>query len=343
MFSFTMLETFGAALAWVVGALVVGLLVEWLLMRALHAALRRRMDDDAPVVRGIRGVITLWIVLLGIYAALLGLELAPVTLVIARRVLTVLAVLAAIVALNSVVAGLIQLYARHTLGGRQAASIIVVLAQIAIVITGALVILQTLTINITPILTTLGVGGLAVALALQDTLSNLFAGIQIIAARKIAPGDMIKLESGEEGSVTDISWRNTTIRLLSNSMAIVPNAKLASAIVINHDLIDKEFGVSVALRIGYDADLARVEAVTLDVARAVQRDAPGADVAFEPSVSYNAFDDWSVRFSVNLRAAQFSDQFALRHAFIKRLHERYQAEGIVIPLPMQVQVEEPRS
>ena len=76
-----------------------------------------------------------------------------------------------------------------------------------------MIILNQLHVSIAPILTALGVGGLAVALALQDTLSNLFAGFYVAVAGQVRLGDyIVKLDTGEEGYVTDISWRTTTIR-----------------------------------------------------------------------------------------------------------------------------------
>ena len=89
-------------------------------------------------------------------------------------------------------------------------------------------------VSITPIITALGVGGLAMALALQDTLSNLFAGIHILAEHTIRIGDFIRLETGQEGYVEDISWRTTRIRMLPNNMVIVPNSKLAQSVVVNY-------------------------------------------------------------------------------------------------------------
>jgi small-conductance mechanosensitive channel len=103
------------------------------------------------------------------------------------------------------------------------------LTKIVVFAVGILTILETLGIPIIPLFTALGIGGLAVALGLQDTLSNLFAGIQVIAAKQIRPGDYVKLELGEEGYVTDITWRYTTIRSSPNNRIIVPNAKVSSA------------------------------------------------------------------------------------------------------------------
>ena len=117
-------------------------------------------------------------------------------------------------------------------------------------------------------------GGLAVALALQDTLANLFAGFYVTLARQIRVGDYVRLETGEEGYLVDIAWRATRIRMLPNNTVVVPNAKLAQAIVINYHLPDKELAVLVDLGVDYDSDLEHVERVTCDVAREVMRSVP---------------------------------------------------------------------
>ena len=91
-------------------------------------------------------------------------------------------------------------------------SILVTMIELIVYITGALFLLQSFGVSITPLLTALGVGGLAVALALQDTLANLFSGINILLSKQIKMGDFVKLSSGEEGLVIDMNWRNTVIK-----------------------------------------------------------------------------------------------------------------------------------
>ena len=104
-------------------------------------------------------------------------------------------------------------------------------------------------------LTALGVGGLAVALALQDTLGNLFAGLQIVASKQVRPGDYLLLESGQEGSVTDIAWRYTTLRTQSNNLVVVPNAKLGQSIITNFQLPDQPLSVIIEFGVAYSSDL----------------------------------------------------------------------------------------
>lgn len=200
---------------------------------------------------------------------------------------------------------------------------------------GFLIVLNSLGISISPILTGLGIGGLAVALALQETLSNLFSGLHILASRQIRPGDYIRLETGEEGYVVDVTWRNTVIRELPNNLIIVPNSKLAKTIVRNYHMPEKELSVLFQLGVSFDSDLEKVEAVTTEVAKEVLREVRGGVSDFEPVIRYHTFSDFSINFTVILRAKEFTDQYLLKHEFIKRLHKRYRDEGIVIPFPVR--------
>jgi len=196
-------------------------------------------------------------------------------------------------------------------------------------------ILNTLNINITPFITSLGIAGLAVGLALQDTLSNFFAGLYILISKKIKPGDYISLDSGIEGYVEDITWRNTTIRQLPNNIVIVPNSKLASSIITNYYLPEKELAVLVQVGVSYNSDLEKVERVTIEVAKEVMKEVPGGVPNFEPFIRYHTFGDFSINFTVILRAQSYVDRYLVTHEFIKRLHKRYKEEGIEIPFPIR--------
>lgn len=227
----------------------------------------------------------------------------------------------------------VELYGRRlddpSLSGGFARAIV----RVLVLVVGGLVLLDTLHISITPILASLGVGGLAVGLALQGTLSNFFAGLQMVSTRPIRVGDFVKLESGEEGYVTEIGWRATCIRMLPNNTVIVPNSKLADSVITNYHLPEKELAVQVQVGVSYHSDLVQVERVTIEVAREIQQAVQGAIPDFQPLIRYHTFDSSSINFSVVMRAREFTDNFLMKHEFIKRLHARYKQEKIVIPLP----------
>lgn len=244
-------------------------------------------------------------------------------------------ILAGMIVASRLAGGLIARYAgrvpllRRTGGAPRA------VAQGFIVGLGALVLLDTFGISITPILASLGIGSLAVALALQDTLANLFAGLHILADHPIRVGDFIRLESGQEGYVTQIGWRSTRIRMLPNNVVVVPNSKVVNSTLTNYYLPDPELAVLVEVGVHQASDLARVEQVTSAVGREIMQRVPGGIVAFEPFIRYHTFGESSIQFTVVLRAREFVDQYLITHEFIKALQARYRQEGIVIPFPVR--------
>jgi small-conductance mechanosensitive channel len=208
------------------------------------------------------------------------------------------------------------------------------LAQLAVFILGILLILSAVGARITPILTALGVGGLAVALALQDTLSNLFAGFYVAVAGQVRLGDYIKLNTGEEGYVTDIGWRATTIRGLGNNLVIVPNAKLGQAIVTNYYLPEKRLSASLQVGVSYDCDPDHVERVLMEIASGAAAEVPGLLAEPAPSVVFDpGFGDSALGFTLSFQVDEFANQFGVRHELRKRILRRFREEGISIPFP----------
>jgi small-conductance mechanosensitive channel len=213
------------------------------------------------------------------------------------------------------------------------ASILVNITRIAILVIGGLTVLSALEISITPIITALGVGGLAVALALQDTLGNMFAGLQIVASKQIRPGDYLLLETTQEGTVVDIAWRTTTLRTQADNLVIVPNAKLAQAVVTNYRLPADPLAVYTEFGVVYGSDLERVERVAAEVAAEVMAELQPQLPGYEPIVRFRGFGDSQITVLVVLRTTEYGDQYLLRSEFVRRLHARFAAEDIHFPFP----------
>ena len=200
---------------------------------------------------------------------------------------------------------------------------------------GLLVLLGTLGISITPIIASLGITSLAVALALQPTLENFFSGVQLVLDKPFRVGDFIELESGEQGFVDKIGWRSTWIKMLPNNVVIMPNSVLSQSKIINYYYPQKELSVPVDVGVHYDSDLEHVEAVTLDVARQILKTHKWGIADYETFVVYHTFDSSSINFTVMLRAQEYFNRFFIKSEFIKALHKRYAEEGIVIPYPIR--------
>jgi small-conductance mechanosensitive channel len=323
-------------LALISGGLLIGYIFDRILIHKLKShAKRKKWRSGKIIAKGMNWMTLLWFSIAGLYGALINAPMELSFLPFIKKTLLIIVILTATIVLAKIAAGFVDSYAEKAKGILGASSIFKNLTVLVILLLGVLIILQSLGISITPVLTALGVGGLAVALALQDTLSNFFSGLQIIAAKQIRAGDYIELDSGEKGYVTDITWRNTTIRALPNNMIIVPNSKMASVIVINYNQPEKAMSVLVQVGVSYDSDLKKVEEITIDVSKKVLKEVQGGIPEFEPFIRYNTFDDFSINFTVILRAREFVNQYLIKHEFIKRLHERYEKEGIVIPFPIR--------
>jgi small-conductance mechanosensitive channel len=323
-------------LLYIVAGFIAGFIIEKLTVVILKAISKRTTWQlDQVFDTAFRGVLILLFTLTGAYEALRRSNPGPHLLKISEDVLMIVAVLSITMIISRIVVALIATYASKTKGTLPYTSIVVNVTRIVIFALGVLVIFDSLGVSITPILTALGVGGVAVALALQSTLSNLFSGIFILASGQIKPGHFIKLDSGEEGYVVDMTWRSTLIRTLMNNLIEIPNSKLASAVITNYDLPEEEMTISISVGIGYDSDLEKVEKVTLDVARQVMSENPGGVSAFEPIVRYQNFGDSSINLTCSLRVREYESRAVMQHEFIKKLFERYEKEGINIPFPIR--------
>ena len=266
-----------------VATLVVGYAAKRILVRVLRPWAERGKGPAAPIViNALQGQFMVWVLILGTHLAMQSSDLAPAGDAYGRA--HPAGAVDLVCDLHLRAAGRRPdpaITATAAPGALPVTTLTQTLAQLAVVILGILVLLNQLGISITPILTALGVGGLAVALALQDTLSNLFAGFYVAVAGQVRLGDYIKLNSGEEGYVTDIGWRCTTVRASASNMIIIPNNKLGQAIVTNFYLPDKRVAVSIQIGVSYDSDPDLVEAVLLEEAKSAAAELPG--MLAEPS------------------------------------------------------------
>ncbi len=201
---------------------------------------------------------------------------------------------------------------------------------------GLLVLLDYLGISISPMIAGLGLGGLAIALALQPTLGNFFAGAQIVSDKSVRVGDYIELDSGERGYVVDVGWRSTRVRTTYNNMMIIPNSRLLTSIITNYNSPNIEMAVIVESGVSYSSDLAHVEDVALAVAREIIEELPEAVKTLEPWFAYDAFGDSNINFWVWLYAKDRIGSFRVKSEIIKRLHARFAQEGITINYPVRL-------
>lgn len=343
-----------SVMAWVTPvALIVlftllGYVVERITTRwARSLALRLTKRHESVIAGALRGHITFWGFLLGVglalqyvyfrgmlnYVTIPGVSSATMLYQFISDGLVALFIASLTIMLARIISGLIVTSA--TANARPVVSLVTTVTTLLVFVVGFLAVLAIYGVTITPYITALGVGGLAVGLALQATLTDLVSGMLLISSHQVQPGQYVKLPTGEEGYIADITWRTTTIRQLNNNVIIVPNAKMTSSSVTNYHMPERDQPVVVTVTVAYDSDLDLVERVSVAVAQEVMRTVPGGAPDFQPVVRFTALGDYSVTFSVVMQGKQMSDQALITHEFIKRIRRRYREEGIRIPVPIQ--------
>jgi small-conductance mechanosensitive channel len=330
-------------LVWPGLAFVVGTLSAFLL-RAVALTAIRRWARDASVLRAVGDAIRipslLWCLVLGLYLATeVALEFSRLTLRLRNQLGTLLEA-AVILSMTLTLAGLVDTLIGRGPVPRVLGGAVTGLAQttfrIAVLVVGLLVLLSALGVHITPILTALGVGGLAVALALQDTLANLFAGMHLLADRPIRVGDYVKVGEGVEGFVIDVGWRSTRLRGLANNVVVLPNQAVARATITNYNLPEPRMALGVKVSVDHSADPDRVEALLIDEVKRAVGQVPGLLGDPEPEVRLiPGFGEYSLDFTVGFHVAKFVDQYFVQHELRKRIVRRLRVEGVTIPVPVR--------
>lgn len=333
----------------VIGSLVLGWLVKKLVFPILYKLTRKtKWQTDDLIIENISKWVIFWFFIAACFYVLPTLtdyisqsfafrgrkiQITEKDIIILKRILGSLYIFSITSVIANIVAGLLQIRSKTDGSVIVHTTILENIAKSLIYCIGFILILKNFGVEIAPLIAALGVGGLAVALALQPTLSNLFSGLQIIASGKVNTGDFIQLDNGRKGFVRDITWRNTTITTPQNNVIVVPNSKMADSIIENFILEDKNIVFHVDLNVGYESDLTQVEKISIEVAKEVLERTEGSIKDFSPFVRYTLFGENGISLRVYLKVAEFNHQIAVTSEFIKALHERYKKEGIDIPYP----------
>jgi len=316
---------------------ILGFVLKRVVLKLLgKIAIKTKWKGDEIVICAVRGWLIPWSVMLGISLAAEMWNLSERALNVIDKGLLSVAILSVSFVAARICVELFRSHAETIEKVLPATSLTQNIIRITILTLGTLILLNGLGISITPIITGLGIGGLAVALALQDTLSNLFAGIHLTAAKQIKIGDYIRLESGEEGYVADIGWRNVTLKMISNNMILVPNSKLAQSIITNYHFADRKIRLSIPISVSYESDPEKVERVLIDEVKKAAPEVKGLLTDDEPFVRFMpGFGDFSLDFTLFCQVKDFTDMYLVEHELRKRIFKRFRKEGIEIPFPIQ--------
>ena len=309
-------------LGWLLHHIVFGRLRRW------AASTKTRLDDI--LIDSFHGAFMLWILILAIHLATEYSSLPREVTRWSGKVLLALWIISLTMVLARLSGRMIRVYSTKLEGALPVGTLTEVLATLIIGILGGLTLLQQVfEVDIKAILAALGVGGLAVALALQDTLSNLFAGFYVSVARQIRIGDFIKIDAGQSGYVQDIGWRSTTLEEAAGNLIFIPNSKLSQSIVTNYNLPKRNLAVSITVPVAYTSDPSQVERILKEIAAASTDQVPGLLKDPAPTVRLiPGFGETSMDFTLSCHVAEYADQFQVQHELRKRVVLRFHEERI---------------
>lgn len=291
-----------------------------------------RMDDI--IIKAFRTPSVYWCLAIGLQAGVVISDIPVKYIFYLTRAIHIIVILSVTIAAANLSGKIFKNYIQKSNLPIPTTGLAYGLLKGTIIVIGFLIMLSVLGVSITPLLTALGVGGLAVALALQDTLANLFAGIHILMEKSIRVGDFIKLETGQEGYVDDITWRTTRVRMLPNNIVVIPNSKLSQSVVTNYYLPEKRMSLLIAVGVSYSSDPERVEQILVEEAKKAVGEIPGLLGDPAPFVRFiPGYGDSSLDFTLICQVQEFVDQYLAQHELRKRIFKRFREEGIEIPFP----------
>ena len=317
-----------------------GILFGVFFKRFVHSRLKKfaemsNWEGDDILLHSLESQIVLWSFLFSLFLALKDIPMNIEYSIFISKILKIILIASITHALAKLILGVFVLWSKKQAGGLPSTAIFINIVKNTIYVIGLLIILDSLQISIAPMLTALGVGGLAVSLALKDTLSDVCAGLHILLSKKVQPGDFVCLDTGEMGYIQNITWRNTKMLERTNNILHIPNAKLSSAIIKNYDSGDQSFSVKIFMGVDYNSDLEHVERVAMEVAKEIYSSMDEINKKYKPGFKFKGFGESSIDFAIYFRGNKYGDQNPIIHQFIKKIHKRFKEEEIEIPFPVR--------
>ncbi|PKL52136.1 MAG: mechanosensitive ion channel family protein [Nitrospira bacterium HGW-Nitrospira-1] len=311
-----------------------------LIARSIAFRLLHRWADktetkiDDIIIKALKVPSAYWCIAVGLYMGIAFSDVSEKYVFYLTRIIHIIVIVSITIASASLAGKIFRNYIQKSSLPIPTTGLAYGILKGTIFVVGFLITLSFLGISITPLITALGVGGLAVALALQDTLANLFAGIHILVEKSIRVGDFIKLETGQEGYVEDITWRTTRVRMLPNNTVIIPNSKLSQSVVTNYYLPEKRMSLLISISVSYSSDPEKVETILVEEAKKAAGEVSGLLRDPEPFVRFiPGFGESSLDFTLICQVQEFVDQYLAQHELRKRIFRRFKEEGIEIPFP----------
>ncbi len=212
---------------------------------------------------------------------------------------------------------------------REISPLVANLWTVLLIIASIMFVLSIWEVDITPLLASAGIVGVAVALAAKDTLSNFFGSISIFIDKPYKIGDYIVLDMGERGEVVDIGIRSTRIKTRDDILISIPNSIIANTKIINESAPVPNFRIRVPVSVSYGSNIDQVEKILLDIA--IQND--NIQNEPEPRVRFRTFGDSGLHYELLCWTREPAIRGKTIHELNRTIYLKFNEADIIIPFP----------
>ncbi|MCK4859176.1 MAG: mechanosensitive ion channel [Candidatus Omnitrophica bacterium] len=333
-----MIIEFSIFLGIIIISLLLAKLVIYILTKKIaKLAKKTKTELDDLLIVSLKRPLFLIIFGVGIYIAIGQLPLPDKLIIFFKEAFFVFTVLAGVYLILSLCQAVLNWYAKEVAPKTkskfddQFIPLLRKLLKVVIIMIAALIIMEHFKYDIKALVTTLGVASLAIALAVQETLGNVIAGLGIIVDRPFQIGDRIQIPSGEVGDVYEIGLRSVKVLTLDHTMVVVPNAEIAKNRIINLSYPDPKLKLKIPIGVAYGSDLKKVKNILLGIARTL----PEILNKPEPKVYFRKFNDFSLDFLLICWIDSYTNKFAITDDINMAINQKFIEQNINIPFPIR--------
>ena len=325
------------AIAIIVLSFIIAKAVKFLIVNiAPHLVSKTKTTLDDEILKAIKGPLQVFIMACGVCLAFATLNNLPAVISSNLGIILTIALIYVAAYLLSNLAGAFINWYKNDIAPRTGSdlddSLMPFLSKavgVVVFILATLMVMSVLNIEITPLIATLGVGGIAVALAAQELLSNIFGAFAILSDRPYKIGDRIQISDDLSGDVVEIGLRSTRIKTLDNRLIVVPNSDISKSNIINYSLPDTRVRLDINVGIAYDADVDKASAILIDIAK----NTGGVLADPAPKVYLKGFGDFSVNLLMHVWANDYKINLDIADHIYRETLKRFAAEKVDIPYP----------
>lgn len=314
---------------------VVAFFAKFIVQNVLRPLTRKtKTKADDLIVKSIRSFIFYLILLIGIKIGIQTFELTTEVFHHALdSILVILLCFFAIRIINNLSKGWLQEWASKTdsTADDRLIPLLEKIIKVIVIILGVIFIFSAWDVNISPLLATAGIAGIAISFAVKDTLSNMIGGLQLVLDKTFKVGDKVQLESGEMGVIQDIGLRSTKLKTYDNETIYIPNGYLANAKIKNFTQPDSSIRVNVKFGVVYGSNTEKVRQVVLAAVKELEIVLKEP----EPVIQFLEMSDFSLDFVARLWVANWGDAYNTQLLATDQIYNALNKAGIGIPFPTQ--------